>query len=116
MTREEALTGHRKLWNEIADMIERGYHYDNDLLYKYDALHHLGDEEMLRKGRFCYLCEDDSIDKSCVNNCAVVWKRETCMHNDSEYQKFQKLLMTRDYTQAAILARKIANLPERVVE
>ena len=120
MTREEALAGHRRLWNEIADMIERGVQEDYGLLYKVTALENLGEKRAIKGG--CYLCEYADKYESvmriwdCAFDCIVRWRGLSCGHPKSEYKSFERAVLVKDYTQAAILARKIANLPERVVE
>lgn len=120
MTREEALAGHRKLWNEIADMIERGVKRDHANYYKEKALEHLGEERSIAGN--CYLCEyaDNHEEKisvwSCKFDCPVEWYGGSCMFRKSEYKLFERAIEAQNYTIAAILARKIANLPERVVE
>ena len=108
MTREEALAGHRKLWNEIADMIERGEKLPRIDDYKINALKAIGEKRILYS--HCYLCD---FVLACAD-CLVRWDGVTC--GDSEYGDFSVLLKDKDYTQAAIIARTIANLPERVVE
>ena len=108
MTREEALAGHRKLWNEIADMIERGEKYDTAIGYKIAALIRIN-EVLVLKNR-CYLCEY----AVCCKNCPIEWYSEDCA--DAKYEDFIISVSRANYTQAAILARTIANLPERVVE
>lgn len=120
MTREEALTGHRKLWNEIADMIERGEKKEHVWDYKHDALIHLGEERDIDAG--CYLChygnrhEKEIRVWSCKACCPVQWSGMSCGQSNSEYKLFETALYNGEFTQAAILARKIANLPERLVE
>ena len=112
MTREEALAGHRKLWNEIADMIENGSRKYNSHLYVQAALERLGEE--IDQGVGCYICayakqNEKEIGKwACGFDCPLKCRNEK--------QLFEKALCLCDYTQAAFLARTIANLPERVVE
>lgn len=120
MTREEALTGHRKMWNEIADMIERGVIRDNECCYKIIALENLGEKRNIKAA--CYLChygieqEKEKGYWSCSSDCLVEWNGGGCGSRDSEYKLFKRAIIDEDYTQAAILARTIANLPERVRE
>ena len=108
MTREETLAGHRKLWNEIADMIERGEKLPRIDDYKINALKAIGEKRILIG--YCYLCD---FALTCAD-CPVRWYGATC--GDSEYGDFYIQLKDKNYTKAAFLARTIANLPERVVE
>ena len=108
MTREEALAGHRKLWNEIADMIERGVALPTINDYKINALKAIGEKRILIC--YCYLCD---FALTCAD-CPVRWDGATC--RDNEYRDFYIQLKDKNYTKAAFLARTIANLPERVVE
>ena len=120
MTREEALAGHRKLWNEIADMIESGEKKEHVWDYKHDALVRLSEKRLIKSN--CYLCEYSKWHKkeiclwSCACDCILQWTGLSCGRSVSEYKLFEKALYKRNFTQAASLARKIANLPERVVE
>lgn len=121
MTREEALACHRKLWNEIADMIERGMKSHDIYSYKIEALKCLGEKRYLKGS--CYLCEylDNNFEEkaggmSCKCDCPVKWKGRECENSISEYTLLKQALLYRNFAQAAFLARTIANLPERVVE
>ena len=121
MTREEALAGHRRLWNEIADMIERGKEYCFGSTYKKDALQKIGEEQELHSD--CYCCEYAG---GYCESCPVVWnsedESEDVMCDDynatgiGEYAEFRDFIYERNYPAAAQMARKIANLPERVSE
>lgn len=116
MTREEALAGHRKLWNEIADMIESGVR-TSSIAYKYLALKNLKEERDIFL--ICYLCEyiyGNNENLNCPTHCPVVWGDTGCNNNRAEHKLFNRAISYEDYTSAAILARTIANLPERVVE
>lgn len=117
MTREEALAGHRRLWNEIADMIESGVKHDFACTYKQEALSRIGEKRFLEND--CYLCEYVCENEDIVNrrrNCLVVWGAQECSHKNSEYHLFIMAIYNRDYPAAAQMARKIASLPERVRE
>lgn len=119
MTREEALAGHRRLWNEIADMIESGVRFFTADEYKEDALFRIGETNEIET--HCYCCH---YAKGNCHVCPVVWNNEDesedimCddyhENGDGEYAEFMKFIRKRDYPAAAQIARKIANLPERV--
>ena len=121
MTRKEAIAGHRMMWNEIADMIECGIEFSNHMSYKIQALEHMGEQRELIS--YCYCCE--YAQKGC-EYCPVKWNGEYedpeswCFnrneHSTGEYLDFVKAVACKKYEEAAIIARKIANLPERVVE
>lgn len=117
MTREEALVGHRRLWNEIADMIESGIKFHNHCDYKDEALKRIGEKQVLENE--CYLCEySTECKKPCIlgRSCLVAWSGLWCMDKTSEYRLFWLAIHGHDYPAAAQIARKIANLPERVSE
>lgn len=119
MTREEALSGHRKLWNEISDMIESGVRFFTAENYKEEALFRIGEETNWMKAN-CYCCH---YAQGICHVCPVVWngedESEDFMCDETgigEYAEFKEILYERNYPAAAEVARKIANLPERVVE
>lgn len=117
MTREEALAEHRRLWNEIADMIESGVKYDFAFMYKKEALSRIGEKQFLEND--CYLCEyicENTKIMNCRQNCLVAWDEQVCSHKNSEYHLLVRAIYGHDYPAAAQMARKIANLPERVSE
>lgn len=117
MTREEALAGHRRLWNEIADMIECGVKYEFAFTYKKEAFSRIGEKRFLEND--CYLCEYVCKNEDimiCKRNCPVLWEEQGCSSENSEYRLFYFAIHNYDYPAAAEMARKIANLPERVRE
>lgn len=121
MTREEALAGHRRLWNEIADMIESGVRLFTADKYKENALFRIGETNEMEAN--CYCCH---YTQGNCHVCPVVWNNEDENENimcdgyhengNGEYADFKEFIYERDYPAAADMARKIANLPERVSE
>lgn len=102
LTREQAIAEHRKMWNWIADEHEKG----NYLVDKSDYLesHGFSSSEMIND---CFLC---TYAKKNCKNCPLVWNNEKCIYVGSEYKQYcDAPPCQEDY----ILARKIANLPER---
>lgn len=108
MTKQEALTKHRTMWNLIADMIEAGERHDHAYKYKTEALKKM-EEEYLPIAS-CYCC---AYAKDC-SECPVIWgnsKWMSCL--ETEYGSFENSLKAGNYIKAASVAREIANLPER---
>lgn len=108
MTKQEALTKHRTMWNLIADMIEAGEIYDNVMKYKIEAWKKM--KEGYSPIWLCYCCD---YAKDC-SECPVIWgssKEKLC--GNAEYRLFEVSLIRGNYIKAASIAREIANLPER---
>lgn len=103
LTKEEAISEHRKMWNWIADETENHkrkvlkieYFYENNI--KIIPLSH------------CYCCQYiNDTSEHCNNNCIIDWGESNyCLNGD--YKKWSD---TCDWEEAARLARIIANLPE----
>ena len=133
ITKEEAVTLHRKMWNEIADMIKDGVHHAMVMDYKREALDRLGVERGThdRPLNHCYCCEYSKQNEvtnkvGCIHTCPISWIGKdketsqwsnTCGHDDSPYSKFTHALSIhnggQDFTKAEQYAREVANLPER---
>lgn len=131
ITKEEAITLHRKMWNEIADMIKEGIHYSLVMEYKREALDRLGVERGVheRPLNHCYCCEYS--EQNAVRgvhgcpNCPLEWSTQervgavnpTCGWDDSPYSKFVYALPASDnferLEKLEQYAREVANLPER---
>lgn len=126
MTKEEAIIKHRRLWNEVADMLDRGEIYDHADILKRRALNNIGEENDIYNN--CYCCE---YAKNDCRKCPVIWNNERyddymCeagyddifddlydVKDKSEWANFLILIKQKDYDTAAEIAREIANLPER---
>lgn len=126
MTKEEAIINHRKLWNEVADMLDRGERYDHVDVLKRQALNNIDEENDIHNN--CYCCE---YAKNDCRKCPVIWNNERyydhmCetgyddifddlydVKDKSEWANFLILIKQKDYDTAAEIAREIANLPER---
>lgn len=112
LTKQQAIEGHRKMWNWIADEIEkekevlkisnlkRIYCGDNDL-------HLLAD---------CFCCEYNGNIWRC-NQCPLTWGEfNTCCPSDKLTGMYDRVVNTLTWQEQAELARQIANLPERKLE
>lgn len=128
MTREEAVRLHRILWNHVADIIESGTLNDKKHVstIKEAAFRKMIEQGELEKGirnpTFdCFCCEylfqtegdfvpDPEI---CSNRCPISWGScdGCCIPN--EYGDFLSFYRKEDFDDAAKIARRIANLPER---
>lgn len=110
--RWRALKYHRKMWNSIADDIERNKRVVDIVEAKSNFCRSNGFNVSLN----CFLCECADIECS---TCPVTWganKTDTCtlLHNghDGLYTMCE---YTGSWEEQAALARQIANLPERKV-
>ena len=121
LTKQEAIENHRKMWNWIADETERqtmivgqGRYFDT-----------FGIEDVPESA--CYCCEYNRQCSEELENqyrcdfCPVDWgeNRSTCSNLYNEQGRlvgdglFEHWRCTTDWSEAAELAREIANLPER---
>lgn len=113
LTREEAISEHRKMWNWIADEIEKE---------KRDQyIEGLKKEYCDREGYYirsnCFCCE---YTKYICDYCPIEWKSEVedsmCMQKyeeDDDEGLYALCCNELDWEEQAKLARQIANLPER---
>lgn len=106
-TKQQAIEGHRKMWNWIADEIERQkrircipllkqcYCYENKLTLIAD----------------CFCCEYNNNYEKCPK-CPLDWGETShcCSNGESLYHR---ILWNESWQEQADLARQIANLPER---
>lgn len=129
ITKEEAVTLHRKMWNEIANMIHEGIQYTLVSAYKEGALDRLGIErtDAKRPLQNCFACEYAKQNVECnmclCSSCPLNWTGaehrwdwKNCQDEGSPYRKFTYALSVHkglDYEKAEQYAREIANLPER---
>ena len=114
LTREEAVSEHRKMWNWIADRIEEEKEYQD--------INYLKKEYCDIKGfhcetNNCFCCEYTNINCSL---CPIEWGSEVenlmCLDQYKEYDNEGLYLLCcdeKDREEQAKLARQIANLPER---
>ena len=102
MTRQEAISKHRKMWRWLAE--NPGKRKD-DYLWKVDP--------EARLYNYCYLC--DYVSKNHNGECEycpVEWPEEYCCE-DGLYDKWLDAVVCKDYALAAEIAKQISELPEK---
>ena len=107
LTREQAISEHRKMWNWIADMTEK-------------LKRRVEKEEYFRGIGFldipymkCYCCEFERYNPNCCDeHCIIDWG-EGIGCADSYYKKW---IFTDYWQEAALFAKIIADLPERDID
>lgn len=126
ITKEQAITEHRKMWNWIADETEKRQQIVNKTDY-FEEHENEFSKEMLKtidSHCNCFCClynntQSNSKDGKNCNNCPLEWESEVSisMCSDSKEENDEcglySLWQNSDYSTAAELARKIANLPEK---
>ena len=113
LTKEQAVKEHRKMWNWLADKtLERRKKVTKENYFREEY------RNKIRICNYCWCCEYDNhhnkIDD--CNECPIEWDgtdKTKCMASSSSYNQWCKT-SNDDYEIAAELARKIANLPERI--
>lgn len=114
LTREEAISKHRKMWSWIADEIEKEKKYQD---IEYLKIEYCNDEEVRGVTSNCFCCEYTN----CVCEfCPIEWESEAgdymCLdqYKEKDCKGLYMLCFDElDWKEQAKLARKIANLPER---
>lgn len=114
LTREQAIEGHRKMYNDMADEIEQSKKLINVGYFKM---------EYCKKNRctlihnYCFACEYSKGD--CID-CPIEWESSVdelmCLDKEKyedDHGYYSLLCDAIDWQEQAALARKIANLPER---
>lgn len=117
LSKEIAITWHRKMWNWIADNIEEIKPNNIEQIKKIFIRNY----QIPRVYLHCFLCEytEQHFDSSC-SKCPVKWvdikgKRVSCCYDGNDYlfSKIGKTIATdRDYKAASEIARMIASLKE----
>jgi len=117
LTREQAIEEHRKMWNWIADNIEKIKPNGNKdikeyYLYKIRKL----DESI---DNYCFCCEYSSIYETSMiklvcDHCPIEWDGEcrNCL-SSLLYNNFTMAICNNKYDIASTMAKQIANLPEK---
>lgn len=111
LTREQALENHRRLWRHIADKTRT----EKRCVSKKEAIEDIWGNVWVANE--CWCCEyDDQFDSDFCTHCPVMWDNEKdngfwC--NDSEFGEWCSARTADDWEEAAEIAEKIANLPER---
>lgn len=118
LTREQAITEHRKMWRWIAEQYENGKDIDPYHLKKIYFLKNGYDDSSLVRSR-CFLCEYVKELYGRCNNCPLIWGTiGDCMGTSDEHRGLYRQLTDcylnpGDMKKCAKLARKIAELPEK---
>lgn len=108
LTKQQAIEGHRKMWNWIADEIEKRKCECDIPLFK--QCYYCENKLTLISNCFC--CEYNVGIKECLK-CPLDWiETSHCCDNDNSL--YYKLTRSESWQEQVDLARKIANLPERV--
>lgn len=126
LTRKQAITEHRKMWNWIADQIIKlrklidVYSYKKAYLYR---------KRLFDIRNNCFLCEySKSYFYSLCKNCPLDWgyvaddvewfcpcEGNPFSSNEEEYGLWWKCQKAKTWEEQARIAREIANLPEREI-
>lgn len=114
LTKQQAIEGHRKMWNWIADKIEKekGTFHISELKKTYCNTNNL----FLRHNCFC--CEYSRVkyckvtDDICCERCPIDWvETDDCI--TEEKSLYNRVLCAPTWQEQADLARLIAYLPEK---
>lgn len=112
LTKQQVIEGHRKMWNWIADEIEKEKEVLNISNLKriycgYNDLHLLAN---------CFCCEYNKNVCRC-NQCPLTWGEfNTCCSSNKLTGMYDRVVNALTWQEQAELARQIANLPERKLE
>lgn len=108
LTKQQAIEGHRKMWNWIADEIER--QKSECCIHSLKDFYCSANNLNLRHNCFC--CEYSNIDCHGGEKCPLDWiETPHCCDNDSSL--YHRVLWSESWQEQADLARQISNLPER---
>lgn len=127
LTKEKAIEEHRKMWNWIADELEKPETRNqketvHDLKVRYRNANDLN----LRNDCWCCEYDDQFADDPCMN-CPLLWgtedmadgyycEYETHPNIDGLWWHANQLSSDGEYDGASIVARQVANLPEKESE
>lgn len=120
MTKQEAIEGHRKMWRWIAEQIEKQGVVGNIFELKEKWCEKNG--YVLERDCFCceYVNENRNDSRRCDDWCPLMWGKSAndgCMIIDNHHGGlYHQILFCEDYEEGVILARKIAELPEKQEE
>lgn len=121
LTREQAITEHRKMWRWIAEQYEsgKGANYPQAYILKEKYLLANKYYDLYSSSHLCFLCDYvDGLDKWGVcNDCPLDWgATQNCMGILEEpglYKQLKDCHCNKDYEKCAQLARQITELPEK---
>ena len=117
LTREQAITEHRKMWRWIAEQYENESDISPHQLKKIYLLKNGYGDSFLILNR-CFLCEyAKELWYAECRSCPLIWGTTDCMGNSDEhsglYGQLIDCYLNRDIEKCAQLARQIAELPEK---
>lgn len=128
LTKAKAIKSHRDMWNWIADQLEKPNNRKTveELKIQYCDMHEVAPRHL------CFCCayanqiakKYDPIDKEECIYCPLIWdsnmKEYMCEDKEEKYDNMGSWMRASDLsriksfrTEAALIARQIANLPER---
>lgn len=115
LTREQAITEHRKMWRWIAEQYKNKCDISPHQLKKIYLLK-IGYDDPFLIQSCCFLCEYTR-ERGC-DNCPLIWGTiKDCMGTSDEhrglYGKLMDCYLNRDIEKCVKLARQIAELPEK---
>ena len=143
LTKEQAITEHRKMWNWIADQLENHNDPGYDIhMYKVKYIKENFPHNDIRHNCFCchYAVQenDGNVFTNYCINCPLIWGTEDntdgffCKQGNRDipfedmylfgeegyglWNYAQSLTKNHDYEEAAKIARQIANLPEKEID
>lgn len=109
LTREQAITEHRKMWNWIADEIEKQKICKVIATLKRDYFILKYNEPF---DAYCFLCLYVKQRHVGCNECPIKWEGGCCI-NKKETGIYDRCIKSGTWQEQSALARQIANLPER---
>lgn len=107
LTKQQAIEGHRKMWNWIVDEIERKKCLSDIFLLKQNYCC----KNNFTLENYCFCCEYTKHSIKCTR-CPLDWIETSDCYVDTN-SLYHKVLTSRSWKEQADLARQIANLPER---
>lgn len=118
LTKEKAIEEHRKMWNWIADQLENGVVEE-----VYQLKRRYCKENGFDLMNDCFCCEYNHHFHNCAH-CPLIWGSEEFQRNTYCEPEFGESISiswwkanchsrNEEYAEAAIIARQIANLPEK---
>lgn len=107
LTKQQAIEGHRKMWNWIADEIERERCIYDIAVLKQCYCYEIG----LTLISNCFCCEYNKRSNQC-SKCPLDWIETKCCSSNEE-SLYMRVTIADTWQEQADLARQIANLLER---
>lgn len=113
LTKKQAISEHRKMWNWIAEETLK----QKEIIFEGDYLEKFYPDENIFSNCFC--CEYAFQNVISCTNCPINWgnnaESRACIRSESPYCKWIIAGNKADWQQAAILAKEISELPEKQI-